>query len=190
MFNSTPCSKLKILTTWAHESISHVWRNTSTGEVVTPDKFFTHGVLITWHASYACAVLCKWRVIKCKWFAGVGQNISQICYCRKQSHVDCQSALLVRKPQLNHHYHTPPITLNSCNINYHGDVSLKSNILQLIHSCAPLAHSMHCSTLNTHSLHIECVASHKEGNPSGVPVHHGTDIMHFGCPIFLGKLLT
>ena len=99
----------------------------------------------------------------------MGQNISQICYGRKQSHVDCQSALLVRKPRLNHHYHTPPITLNSCNINYHGDVSLKSNILQLIHSCASLAHSIHCSTLNTHSLYIECVASHKEGNPLWSP---------------------
>jgi len=49
---------LCILTTWAHESISHVWRNTGAGEVILSGELFTHGVLITWHTSPPCTVLC------------------------------------------------------------------------------------------------------------------------------------
>ena len=52
-------SDWQTLTTWAHESISHIWRNTSTGEVITPTKLLTHGILITRHAGYTCTVLCR-----------------------------------------------------------------------------------------------------------------------------------
>jgi len=49
---------LCILTTWAHESISHVWGNAGAGEVIMATELFTHGVPSTWHTSPPYTVLC------------------------------------------------------------------------------------------------------------------------------------